>query len=67
MDDILIIGHNPTLINSFIHDLNFEFALKTLGSINYFLGFEAHHKKVGLLFTQTKHISDLLQQTSVIC
>lgn len=62
MDDILITGNDPTLIHKFIHDLNFDFALKTLDFINYFLGFEGHHIKVSLLFTRTKYILNFFQQ-----
>lgn len=47
-DDMLVIGSNSSLIQSIIHDLNFEFALKTLGFVSCFLGFEAHSSSAGL-------------------
>ena len=47
-DDILITGENSTLIQQVIIDLNKHFALKTLGEVNYFLGFEAFRNSTGL-------------------
>ena len=38
VEDILVTGSNPKLLQSFLHDLDTFFALKTLGSVNYFLG-----------------------------
>ena len=39
VDDILINGESQVDIQEVIKDLHAKFALKTLGSINYFLGF----------------------------
>ena len=39
VDDILITGSNSTALGDFIYDLDTNFALKTLGSVHYFLGF----------------------------
>jgi len=41
VDDILITGSNLAALCDCIVDFDRSFALKTLGSINYFLGFEA--------------------------
>ncbi|GAU37351.1 hypothetical protein TSUD_395330 [Trifolium subterraneum] len=61
MDDILITGSTPTLINDLINKLNVQFALKRLGAVDYFLGLEVHHLPSGaLLLNQTKYIRDLL-------
>jgi hypothetical protein len=48
VDDILITGNDPTLIQQTITTLNSTFALKSLGSVNYFLGFEASRSSAGL-------------------
>ncbi|KAL5764857.1 hypothetical protein ACOSQ2_017451 [Xanthoceras sorbifolium] len=66
VDDILITGSNSALIHKLISDLNSTFALKTLGSVNYFLGFEALRNSSGLLLTQTKYVTDLLNKTNML-
>lgn len=48
VDDILITGANSTLMQKLLTKLNEKFSLKTLGSVNYFLGFEAHCNKSAL-------------------
>ena len=41
VDDIIVTGNNPYVIDSFTHKLHYEFSTKDLGSISYFLGLEA--------------------------
>ncbi|CAJ2628272.1 unnamed protein product [Trifolium pratense] len=66
VDDILIIGSAPHLIQDVIHKLNVHFALKQLGQVNYFLGIEVHHLPSGaLLLNQAKYIRDLLVKTKM--
>ena len=45
VDDILITSENSTLVHQVIQDLNTHFALKTLGEVSYFMGFEAFRMK----------------------
>ena len=54
----LLLGMILKLIKKVMHDLIQKFALKTLGSLSYFLGFEAHRDQTELYLTQSKHISD---------
>lgn len=42
VDDILVMGFDSIALEACIQDLDSRFALKTLGSVNYFLGFEAY-------------------------
>ena len=65
VDDILITGDNSTAIHTLIHDLNTAFALKTLGSMHYFLGFEVIRTPSVLHLFQTKYDSNLLQKTNM--
>ena len=62
VDDILISCNNHSLINKTISQLNSTFALKALGSVNYFLGFEVFQDSTGLYLTQSKYIVDLLKK-----
>ncbi|XP_031250278.1 uncharacterized protein LOC116108144 [Pistacia vera] len=58
--DILVIGNDSKLISSLVANLNSKFALKTLGTVQYFLGFEVKRNDFGLLLSQTKYAHDLL-------
>ena len=66
VDDILITGSNESHIKTTISALNSKFALKDLGAVNYFLGFEAYRDASGIYLTQTKYIHDLLSRTSML-
>jgi histone deacetylase 1/2 len=66
VDDILITGSAPHLIQDVIHKLNVQFALKQMGQVDYFLGIEVHHLSSGaLLLNQAKYIRDLLSKTKM--
>ncbi|MCH87664.1 retrovirus-related Pol polyprotein from transposon TNT 1-94 [Trifolium medium] len=61
VDDILITGSAPHIIQDLINKLNVHFALKQLGQLDYFLGIEVHCLSTGaLLLNQAKYIRDLL-------
>lgn len=47
-------------------DLNDEFSLKTLGSLQYFLGLEATRTTTGIHLKQSKYVSDLLSKTKML-
>ena len=65
VDDILIIGADQVQVDQLISNLNKSFVLKTLGSVSYFLGFEAYRDSTGLYLTQHKYIQDLLIKTKM--
>ena len=65
IDDILITGESFADVQQVIKDLNIQFALKTLGSVNYFLGFEVTHTSSGLHLSQSKYAADLLHKTNM--
>ncbi|KAL5804239.1 hypothetical protein ACOSQ3_031039 [Xanthoceras sorbifolium] len=65
VDDILITGSSPALTSRTIAELQSVFALKVLGSVDYFLGFEASRSSAGIYLTQSKYISDLLLKTQL--
>ncbi|KAL5854979.1 hypothetical protein ACOSQ4_004781 [Xanthoceras sorbifolium] len=66
IDDNLITGTHSKEIHQTIHLLNSKFALKTLGAVGYFLGFEAFRNAQGIYLTQTKYIVDLLTKTNLL-
>ena len=51
VDDILVTRFDTATLRAFIQDLDTNFAQKTLGSVHYFLGFEAHKDHNGIYLT----------------
>jgi Reverse transcriptase (RNA-dependent DNA polymerase) len=46
--------------------LGSQFALKDLGTLNFFLGIETNFNNQGLILTQTKYVMDLLKKVNMI-
>jgi len=65
VDDILFTVSDPIALKAYINDLDTYFALKTLGSVNYFLGFEAHRDASGIYLTQSKYTLDMLKKAGM--
>ena len=63
VDDILLIGSDPTVIQELKHNLNIAFGIKDLGFLHYFLGFEVIHHHDGVSLTQRKFTQDLLKDS----
>ncbi|KAL6329721.1 hypothetical protein AAG906_035369 [Vitis piasezkii] len=66
VDDIIVIGNNPSLLDSFTRKLHFEFATKDLGSLSYFLGLEASPTPDGLFISQLKYARDILTRAQLL-
>ncbi|KAF7835572.1 Copia protein [Senna tora] len=62
VDDILITGNDSSYLKEFVRRLNSTFALKDLGSLYYFLGFEVQRDASGIYLNQSKYILDLLKK-----
>ncbi|GJY92328.1 retrovirus-related pol polyprotein from transposon TNT 1-94 [Tanacetum coccineum] len=65
VDDIIVTGNNKGTIDNIICQLGFAFALKDLGSLNYFLGIEIVPHVSGILLSQKKYILELLQSAGL--
>jgi hypothetical protein len=65
VDDIIIASSNQKATNKLLHKLGQEFALKDMGDLHYFLGIEVHKVNNGLILTQDKYASDLLQRVGM--
>ena len=46
------------IIQQVMQDLHAQFALKSTGAVNYFLGFEVHQSSSGLHLSQTKYAAE---------
>lgn len=65
VDDILVTGSCPKLVDRIIETLARRFSLKDLGHLSYFLGLKAHRTKAGLRLTQQRYTTDLLIRTQM--
>ncbi|RVW78751.1 Retrovirus-related Pol polyprotein from transposon RE1 [Vitis vinifera] len=66
VDDIIVTGNNPSLLDSFTRKLHSEFATKDLGSLSYFLGLEALPTPDGLFISQLKYARDILTRAQLL-
>jgi hypothetical protein len=66
VDDNIIKGNNPSLLENFTCKLNSEFATKDLGSLSYFLGLEATPTTDGLFISQLKYARDILTRAQLL-
>ncbi|KAK1417226.1 hypothetical protein QVD17_26351 [Tagetes erecta] len=65
VDDLILTGNKSTLLSNFTTRLHQEFAIKDLGSLNYFLGLEVMHTTKGLFLSQTKYANDILARAGL--
>jgi hypothetical protein len=65
IDDIIVASSSEHATKALLQDLQKEFALKDLGDLHCFLGIEVTKIKNGLLLTQEKYGSDLLQRVGM--
>lgn len=65
MDDIPLTGSRTSFLEKVMTYLKSKFAIKSLGRLSYFLEVEATWQEDGLLLTQSKYISDLLEKTQM--
>ena len=66
VDDILLIGNNPTYVDSLKKVLDDRFGLKDLGSIRYFLSLEVARTDEGISLNQRKYALEILKETSFL-
>lgn len=65
VDDLVVTGSLPTVIDGFVTYLKQEFLLRDLGPFSFFLGIETLRSSVGLLISQQRYIRDLLLWTQM--
>jgi hypothetical protein len=63
VDDILVSSNSPSIVSGLIHHLQWDFAVKDLGPLSYFLGIQATRLPHTLYLNQSKYITDLLYKT----
>ena len=60
VDDIIITGNNPLVVQQVITLLSTRFSLKDLGPLTHFLGVEVFFNPLSLILSQKRYIADLL-------
>ncbi|KAK1699085.1 hypothetical protein QYE76_015782 [Lolium multiflorum] len=62
VDDIIVTSSSSYAISALLKDLNKNFAIKDLGDLHFFLGIEVKRVNDGLLLTQEKYATELLDK-----
>ena len=62
VDDFIIIGRDPTLVDNIICQLNSKFSIKDLRVLSFFCGVKVLATSTGLLLAQQKYVIDLLSK-----
>lgn len=66
VDDIIITGSDPTMIQSVINTLNAMFDLKDMGKLAYVLGLEVSYKSNEDIFVnQSKYVKYLIHKVAM--
>lgn len=65
VDDIIVTSSSGYAISALLRDLNNFFAIKDLGDLHFFLGIEVKKLNDGLLLTQEKYATDLLDKVGM--
>eukprot|EP00253_Pinus_taeda_P031088 PITA_31088 len=60
VDDLILTGSDPNLINHLKSSLNKKFEMTDLGHLHYFLGLQVLQSKEGIFLSQSKYACDLL-------
>jgi histone deacetylase 1/2 len=65
VDDIVIAGSTPGVVDRLVRSLSDSFPIKDLGLLDYFLGLEASFNSGGMTVTQRKYALDLLHRVNM--
>ena len=66
MDDLIITVSKPSAIDDLLCHLKANFAIKDLGSLNFFLGVEVLPNSSGIVLSKKRYIVDLLRKTNML-
>jgi hypothetical protein len=65
IDDIVIAGSIPAVVDRLVRSLSDIFPIKDLGPLEYFLGLEASYNPRGITLTYRKYVLDLLLRVNM--
>jgi hypothetical protein len=64
--DIIIASSSSSAMDALLSDLKFDFALKDMGSLHYFLGITVSKIANGICLSQMKYTTDMLKRTDML-
>nr|XP_016439694.1 PREDICTED: uncharacterized mitochondrial protein AtMg00810-like [Nicotiana tabacum] len=65
VDDLLIIGSNPQLVNDTKKTLQSQIKVKNLGELRYFLGIKVLRSQKGILLNQRNYALELISEVGL--
>jgi histone deacetylase 1/2 len=65
VDDIILASSSQEATTAFLRDLERDFSLKDLGDLNYFFGIQVKRDKDGLVLSQERYATDVLQRVNM--
>jgi histone deacetylase 1/2 len=65
VDDIIVTSSSNAAIDILLKELNVHFAINDLGELHFFLGIEVTRSSHGLVLTQHKYATDLLEKVGM--
>ena len=66
VDDLIITGSDPSLVDTIIRQFDSKFSTKDLGVLSFFYAVEVLATPTGLLLSQQKYIIDLLSKHNML-
>ena len=65
VDDIVLTGSSPALLQDIIQRLKLEFAVKDLGDLRFFLGIDVKRTAEGFCLSQQRYAEDILERAGM--
>jgi len=65
VDDIVVANSSKKTTNALLKDLERDFALKDLGDLHYFLGIEVKRSRDGLILSQERYATKVVQRAGM--
>jgi hypothetical protein len=65
VDDIVLTGSSPTLLNNIVAHLRAEFAVKDMGELRFFLGIDIKRTSAGFFLFQERYADDILEHAGM--
>ena len=66
VDDLIVIASQPSAIDDLLYHLKYDFTIKDLGNLNFFLVVEVFPNSKGLILSQKRYIIDPFKKTKML-